>query len=284
MQGQWHMYEMDVACALEDSHSQNPRMALLDLSKSSLKIPYHIDFSRMIQIRIETGRVRKIRRATLKQAYPSGVCGSSTASASTASSNTVSCAVSHSKRSSTSTATIGASPAKKLKSGLSVSQNVAGVAPTSNMNIAGNNSLNSFPMNSQPGIQNFSNSHSHVPQVPGQSRRITRSLVNAHIAAGAGQTQNHFQHNSTVTNIQQNPSFPQNSNILQNSGGYSNQHPLFPQAGGYMMSNGPAPNIAIGPPVSIPQGFMGSVPMGMFPVHSGLPGGSSVITAHNSQR
>lgn len=66
--GDWHSYSIDVAGVLEDAYSLG--LKFLDLSKSPVVQPYHIDLQKMQQKRIETGNVRMIRREKLSSHYP----------------------------------------------------------------------------------------------------------------------------------------------------------------------------------------------------------------------
>lgn len=82
IKGQWHTYDMEVACVIEDYFSQNSQSpGSLDLSKTSVGLPYLIDFNLMVQQRIQTGKKRPLRREILPQPYPvHGQSGSATAS------------------------------------------------------------------------------------------------------------------------------------------------------------------------------------------------------------
>ena len=70
VRGQWNTFDMEVACLLED-HFSNPstQNTELNLSKTAVKLPYIMDLSRMTQKRIETGRLRMIRRELLAMPY-----------------------------------------------------------------------------------------------------------------------------------------------------------------------------------------------------------------------
>ncbi|KAJ8312025.1 hypothetical protein KUTeg_009398 [Tegillarca granosa] len=71
IKGQWHTYDMEVACVIEDYFSQNAQSpGSLDLSKTSVGLPYIIDFNHMVQQRIQTGKKRPLRREILPQPYP----------------------------------------------------------------------------------------------------------------------------------------------------------------------------------------------------------------------
>ncbi|KAK3083968.1 hypothetical protein FSP39_006082 [Pinctada imbricata] len=68
--GQWHNYDLKVSMMIEDYFSQNTSsLGSLDLSKTSLKLPYILDLRNMTQKRIETGRVRQLRREVLNSQY-----------------------------------------------------------------------------------------------------------------------------------------------------------------------------------------------------------------------
>lgn len=70
VRGQWNTFDMEVACLLED-HFSNPstQNTELNLSKTAVKLPYIMDLSKMTQKRIETGRLRMIRRELLAMPY-----------------------------------------------------------------------------------------------------------------------------------------------------------------------------------------------------------------------
>ena len=66
--GQWHQYDMDSACVLEDAFSQG--YPSIDLSKTQCKVPYTIDLTNMRQLRNETGFARSIQRIQTNLHYP----------------------------------------------------------------------------------------------------------------------------------------------------------------------------------------------------------------------
>ncbi|KAL5016672.1 hypothetical protein ScPMuIL_006261 [Solemya velum] len=66
--GDWHSYSIDVAAVLEEAYSIG--LKFLDLSKTPVVQPYHIDLQKMQQKRIETGNIRLIRREKLNNQYP----------------------------------------------------------------------------------------------------------------------------------------------------------------------------------------------------------------------
>ncbi|XP_062595606.1 E3 ubiquitin-protein ligase DTX1-like [Saccostrea cucullata] len=94
--GQWNSFDMEVACLLEE-HFSNPanRNKELNLTKTAVKLPYIMDFSNMTQKRIETGRLRMIRRELLPMPYlnssPSDGIPSSSATVNGPTSRTVNC-------------------------------------------------------------------------------------------------------------------------------------------------------------------------------------------------
>lgn len=57
---QWHSYDMEVACILEDSH--NKRIPTIDLRATACGLPYTIDLQASVQTRINSGFQRNIRR------------------------------------------------------------------------------------------------------------------------------------------------------------------------------------------------------------------------------
>ncbi|OWF48702.1 E3 ubiquitin-protein ligase DTX4 [Mizuhopecten yessoensis] len=69
--GEWHTYDADVARVIDDFFLQTGQgSTILDLTHSSLNLPYQINFSNMTQQRIGTGRQRNIRREKLTIPYP----------------------------------------------------------------------------------------------------------------------------------------------------------------------------------------------------------------------
>ncbi|XP_060064588.1 E3 ubiquitin-protein ligase DTX4-like [Ylistrum balloti] len=68
--GEWHTYDADVARVIDDFFLQKGRSNILDLTHSSLNLPYQVNFSKMTQQRIGTGRQRNIRREKLTIPYP----------------------------------------------------------------------------------------------------------------------------------------------------------------------------------------------------------------------
>ncbi|CAC5381940.1 E3 ubiquitin-protein ligase DTX4 [Mytilus coruscus] len=311
VRGQWHIYDMEVGCLIEDYYSQTPRTNVFDLSKSALKLPYHIDFSKMIQIRIETGRVRKVRRATTKLAYPSGngtnspPQHSSVSTASTSSNG----APNSSSKSPTKSSGISPSPAKKFKSGHTNSQTTTAPNP---IGAATSNNLSNFNPSAVYTGSTASQSFNHVTPNFGNTsstqnsnqaniaygRRLTRSLVNA--TSMPQNMANQMPQNMTNQNIshmgQGNGNIGQNNNTFPNfipniTINSSSQYQSMPQMGiaGNMnnnIGNMQPSNFSMGPSNAMGPAFYGgpamSAPYGnMFPVHHGLPGGSIVNMARS---
>lgn len=294
VRGQWHGYDMEIACLLEDFQTQmrqNPKSPLiLDLSKSTLKIPYQIDFARLTQIRLETGRVRKIRRVTLKQAYPSGNGSTSTPAASTctATSSVVVSGPSTSTSPQKRSVGTGVSPAKKLKSGDMLPQQSA---PFSNVNHnIGMSSLSAFNTVTKSGSGSGSTSQNAIQNINNQTpashgRPITRSYINTVVpTSSAAIHSNQLPYSHLAQNNTNFPNFPPNVNIgtssqygmqvlgMQNN--ISSMQPNYPTMPNSMM---PTSSQGHG------QGFYGgpNMPFGMFGVHHGLPGGSIMNMAQN---
>ncbi|CAG5115799.1 unnamed protein product [Candidula unifasciata] len=68
---QWTVYDVDTLNVIEDGfvrHNQM-NMSVLDLQQSHVRLPYLIDFGRMTQMRVETGRIRRIQRRQLGQTF-----------------------------------------------------------------------------------------------------------------------------------------------------------------------------------------------------------------------
>ncbi|VDI70141.1 deltex [Mytilus galloprovincialis] len=311
VRGQWHIYDMEVGCLIEDYYSQTPRTNIFDLSKSALKLPYHIDFSKMIQIRIETGRVRKVRRATTKLAYPSGngtnspPQHSSVSMVSTASTSSNGASNSSSKSPTKSSGT-SPSPTKKFKSGHTNSQTATAPNP---IGAATSNNVSNF--NPSAVYTTASQSFNHVTPNYGNTpssqnsnqvnlaygRRLTRSFVNANSMPQS--MANQMPQNMTNQNVshmgQGNSNIGQNNNTFPNftpnmTMNPSSQYQNMPQMGmaGNMnnnIGNMQPSNFPIGPSNAVGQAFYGGQAMsaqyGMFPVHHGLPGGSIVNMARS---
>ncbi|XP_069134982.1 LOW QUALITY PROTEIN: E3 ubiquitin-protein ligase DTX4-like [Argopecten irradians] len=68
--GEWHTYDADVARVIDDFFLQQGRSNILDLTQSTLNLPYQVNFGNMTQQRIGTGRQRNIRREKLTIPYP----------------------------------------------------------------------------------------------------------------------------------------------------------------------------------------------------------------------
>lgn len=74
---------MEVSCLLED-HFSNPatQNTELNLSQTTVKLPYIMNLSNMTQKRIETGRLRTIRRELLSMPYLNSIPSDGTSSSS----------------------------------------------------------------------------------------------------------------------------------------------------------------------------------------------------------
>lgn len=291
MRGQWHGYDMEIACLLEDFQTQmkqNPKYpCILDLSKSSLKIPYQIDFARLTQIRLETGRIRKIRRVTLKQAYPSGNGSTSTPAASTctATSSVVVSGPSTSASPQKRSAGTGVSPTKKIKSGHIFTQSVPFSNANPNIGMSSGSAFNSVAKSgsgstSQNAIQNINN------QTPAShGRPVTRSYINTVVpTSSAAIHSNQLPYSHLGQNNTNFPNFPPNVN-MGTSSQYGMQVLGMPNNISSMQPNYPTMPNSMMPTSSQGhgQGFYGgpNMPFGMFGVHHGLPGGSIMNMAQN---
>lgn len=291
MRGQWHGYDMEIACLLEDFQTQikqNPKSPfILDLSKSPLKIPYQIDFARLTQIRLETGKVRKIRRVTLKQAYPSGNGSTSTPAASTctATSSVVVSGPSTSTSPQKRSAGTGVSPTKKIKSGHIFTQSVPFSNANPSIGMSSGSAFNTVAKSgsgstSQNAIQNINN------QTPAShGRPIARSYVNTVVpTSSAAIHSNQLPYSHLGQNNSNFPNFPPNVNIGTSSQ-YGMQVLGMPNNISSMQPNYPTMPNSMMPTSSQGhgQGFYGgpNMPFGMFGVHHGLPGGSIMNMAQN---
>lgn len=291
MRGQWHGYDMEIACLLEDFQTQmkqNPKYpCILDLSKSPLKIPYQIDFARLTQIRLETGRIRKIRRVTLKQAYPSGNGSTSTPAASTctATSSVVVSGPSTSASPQKRSAGTGVSPTKKIKSGHIFTQSVPFSNANPNIGMSSGSAFNSVAKSgsgstSQNAIQNINN------QTPAShGRPVTRSYINTVVpTSSAAIHSNQLPYSHLGQNNTNFPNFPPNVN-MGTSSQYGMQVLGMPNNISSMQPNYPTMPNSMMPTSSQGhgQGFYGgpNMPFGMFGVHHGLPGGSIMNMAQN---
>ena len=65
--GKWHDFDIEVATYLEDCLNKNNHQ--VDLM-AKFGLPYHIDLKNMTQMRIHTGRVRKIQKTFTSMSYP----------------------------------------------------------------------------------------------------------------------------------------------------------------------------------------------------------------------
>ncbi|KAL8604678.1 hypothetical protein ACOMHN_013458 [Nucella lapillus] len=66
--GQWVAYDLEISACLEQA--QQTQQQMLDMS-TLFNLPYSVHFTTMQQVRINTGRTRKIRRSPLQTPYPS---------------------------------------------------------------------------------------------------------------------------------------------------------------------------------------------------------------------
>jgi len=58
--GEWHRYDFEVAGILESAYSAG--LPLVDLSQHRCALPYKIDFKILMQVRVETGFLRHVKR------------------------------------------------------------------------------------------------------------------------------------------------------------------------------------------------------------------------------
>ncbi|BFZ19067.1 hypothetical protein BsWGS_22105 [Bradybaena similaris] len=92
---QWTVYDLDTMNIIEDGfvrHSQM-NMPALDLRQTHVQLPYVIDFGRMTQMRVETGKIRRMQRRPLGQTFsplPGFTAGLSTLPVSLASTSSAS--------------------------------------------------------------------------------------------------------------------------------------------------------------------------------------------------
>jgi WWE domain len=60
--GEWHRYDFDVAGIIESAFTAGQKC--VDLSRQQCALPYVVDFTKMTQVRKETGFVRHVKRLT----------------------------------------------------------------------------------------------------------------------------------------------------------------------------------------------------------------------------
>lgn len=220
VRGQWNTFDMEVACLLED-HFSNPstQNTELNLSKTAVKLPYIMDLSKMTQKRIETGRLRMIRRELLAMPYMKCIPSdnSSTGSGSTtAQSNT---------QSANNGAVNGGSCVKKqrLSGRGQLSSNSLSSGTFQNSAVMLQNSKSAMPNNSHVQSQNSNSSFynlttsSHSSNTTSHNLNITSHSLNASVynPNATAHNLNVMSHNFHATSLNSNTA-SQNSNTPQN--------------------------------------------------------------------
>ncbi|KAK3606554.1 hypothetical protein CHS0354_041515 [Potamilus streckersoni] len=134
MPGYWQDYDVELATYIEECFTKG--LTFIDLHNTAFRLPYRIDFVKMQQIRIETGRCRQIRRSQYTGgSYPTDM-GSAAASGTSSTSVPGSSTDSNSKK--RKGVNKNAAPGKKNKSATFSGLPTSGSSVASNQNLAAN--------------------------------------------------------------------------------------------------------------------------------------------------
>ena len=250
-QGQWHNYDLQVSIVIEDYFSQNAaNLGHLDLSKTPMKLPYILDLKNMTQKRIETGRIRNLRREVLSAQYTLLNGNSSTGDlASNSQQQTVPkrrISVNVLNRGST----VGPSGGKKAKFGYFKSGDQASTSTNHGANNTsqsqGQQSVAASSLNSQNGPitrkklnymmarQNFQQNGAHgggQSSSNSQTQQQSQQTQNQNHVQNSGHSISHVQNPGHSQSHMQNPGFSQNH--VQNQGHF----PSHLQNSGHLPSN-----------------------------------------------